>query len=107
MVTSLKRSLRQLQKEMRYLEEKLLVIVKQAHQDLLTCLRTILGIGPKTAIMLVVLTGGFDGFTSARELRSYAGLTPLTIRRGVVSMEAQELAKWKSKVEKFIVYVQF
>ena len=81
-VRSLKRSLRQLQKEIRTLGDKLLVLVKQTHQDLFTRLRTISGIGPKTAIMLVVLTGGFDRFDSAGELCSYAGLTPVIRQSG-------------------------
>ena len=44
-------------KEIKNLEHKLLLLVKQVHQDLLTRLETIPGIGRKTAIMLVVLTG--------------------------------------------------
>jgi transposase len=35
------------------------------------------GIGDKTAVMLVVLTDGFDRFTNASELCSYSGLTPV------------------------------
>ena len=81
-LTSLKRSLRQLQREIKLLEDKLLVLVKEVHQDLLTRLKTIPGIGPKTAITLVVLTGGFDRFTSAGELCSYAGLTPVIRQSG-------------------------
>jgi transposase len=81
-VRSLKRSLKQLKKEMKSLEDKLLVLVKQSHQDLLTCLETIPGIGRKTAIMLVVLTGGFERFSSASELCSYAGLTPVIRQSG-------------------------
>ncbi len=81
-VRSLKRSLTHLNKEAKILEDKLLVLVKQSHQDLLTRLKTIPGIGPKTAIMLVVLTGGFDRFTSAAELCSYAGLTPVIRQSG-------------------------
>jgi transposase len=81
-VTSLKRSLRQLQKEIKDLEDKLLVLVKQTHQDLLTRLKTIPCIGPKTAIMLVVLTGGFGRFTSANELCIYAGLTSVIRQSG-------------------------
>ena len=81
-VRSLKRSLKQLKKEIKILEDKLLVLVKQEHQDLLTRLKTIPCIGPKTAIMLVVLTGGFDRFTSAAELCSYAGLTPIIRQSG-------------------------
>jgi len=81
-VRSLKRSLKQLQKEIKSLEDTLLIFVKQTHQDLLTRLKSIPGIGPKTAIMLVVLTGGFDRFSSASELCSYAGLTPVIRQSG-------------------------
>ena len=81
-VSSLNRSLKQVKKELETLESKLLTLVKQVHQDLLTRLKTISGIGPKTAIMLVVLTGGFDRFTSASELCSYAGLTPVIRQSG-------------------------
>ena len=81
-VSSLKRSLKQLQKEIKSLEDTLLIFVKQTHQDLLTRLKSIPGIGPKTAIMLVVLTGGFDRFSSASELCSYAGLTPVIRQSG-------------------------
>jgi len=46
------------------LEYDLLILVKQEHQDVLTRLKTIPGIGNKTAVMLVVLTDGFNRFTS-------------------------------------------
>jgi transposase len=81
-VRSIKRHLKHLEKEIKILEDKLLVLVKETHQDLLTSLETIPGIGRKTAIMLVVLTGGFERFTTAGELCSYAGLTPVIRQSG-------------------------
>ncbi len=81
-VRSLKRNLKQVVKEIKTLEDRLLELVKQVHQNLLTRLKTIPGIGRKTAIMLVVLTGGFERFTSASELCSYAGLTPVIRQSG-------------------------
>ncbi len=81
-VRSLKRSLRSTQKEMETLENKLLKLVRETHQDLLTRLETIPGIGRKTAIMLIVLTDGFKRFSSASELCSYSGLTPLIRQSG-------------------------
>ncbi|WP_031443991.1 IS110 family RNA-guided transposase [Arenibacter algicola] len=81
-IGSLKRSLKQVQKELKTLEEKLLILVKQVHQDVLTRLKTIPGIGDKTAVMLVVLTDGFNRFTSGSELCSYAGLTPIIRQSG-------------------------
>ena len=87
-VRSLKRSLKSTQKEMAILEERLLRLVRQTHQDLLTRLETIPGIGRKTAIMLIVLTDGFNRFASASELCSYSGLTPL-IRQSGSSVNAR------------------
>jgi transposase len=66
-VGSLKRSLKQVQKEIKTFEDKLLVLVKQEHQDVLTRLKTIPGIGNKTAVMLVDLTDGFDRFTNGSQ----------------------------------------
>ena len=81
-IKSLNRSLKQLEKEIKTLEDTLMELVNQSHQDLLSRLKSIPGIGPKTALMLVVLTGGFDRFTSASELCSYAGLTPVIRQSG-------------------------
>lgn len=81
-VRSLKRSLKQIQKEIKMLEDKLLILVKEVHQDVLTRLKSIPGIGNKTALMLVVLTDGFERFTSGSELCSYAGLTPVIRNSG-------------------------
>lgn len=81
-VSSLKRSLKHLLKEIKALEDKLLFLVKETHQDLFTRIRTIPGIGRKTGIMLIVLTGGFERFSSASELCSYAGLTPVVRQSG-------------------------
>ena len=81
-VRSLKRLLKQLENEAKALEDRLLMLVKQEHQDVLTRLQTIPGIGPKTAIMLVVLTGGFERFNSAGQLCSYAGLTAVIRQSG-------------------------
>ncbi|WP_218598762.1 IS110 family transposase [Polaribacter sp. NJDZ03] len=81
-VSSFKRILKELQKDMKTIEDKLLFLVKEFHQKLLTDLKSIPGIGPKTSLMLVVLTDGFDRFTSGSELCSYAGLTPVIRQSG-------------------------
>ena len=81
-VRSLNRSLKHLDKEITNLESKLLILVKEAHKDLFTRIKTIPGIGRKTSIMLIVLTGGFERFSSASELCSYAGLTPVIRQSG-------------------------
>jgi len=81
-IRSLNRSLRNTQKEIKLLEDKLLSVVKSEHQDLLTRIETIPGLGKKTSIMLLVLTDGFERFSSSGELCSYAGLTPTIKQSG-------------------------
>ena len=80
--------LKQLEKEKEAMEKRLFFLVKKEHQDLLTRLETIPGIGKKTALMLVVLTDGFERFTSGSELCSYSGLTPI-IRQSGSSVRAR------------------
>jgi transposase len=40
------------------------------------------GIGPKTALFLIVITDGFSKFETASQLCSYAGITPTTKESG-------------------------
>ena len=81
-LSSLKRSLKRLEKEMVFLEKTLLDNVKKEYQESLTLLKSIPGIGNKTALMLLVFTDGFQRFESAKELCSYAGLTPIIRQSG-------------------------
>jgi len=79
---SLKRQLKNLQKEMKNLEEALLKNVKSEYQESLSLLKSIPGIGDKTASMLLVFTDGFNRFESSKELCSYAGITPIIRQSG-------------------------
>lgn len=79
---SLKRALKAIEKEMLLLEESLLKIINIRHQDLVSRLETIPGIGRKTSTMLIVLTDGFERFNTASELCSYSGLTPIIRQSG-------------------------
>lgn len=81
-LSSLKRSLKHLEKEIVFLEKTLLDNVKKEYQESLTLLKSIPGIGNKTALMLLVFTDGFQRFESAKELCSYAGLTPIIRQSG-------------------------
>jgi transposase len=87
-VKSINRSLKSNKKEVTLLEKKLLEIVKKLHQDLLTRLESIPGLGRKTSLMLIVLTDGFNRFETASALCSYSGLTP-TIRQSGSSIKGR------------------
>lgn len=73
---SLKRVLKVLKVEITLLEQQLLELVKQEHSTQLKLLKSIPGIGIKTALFLIVVTDGFSKFETASQLCSYAGITP-------------------------------
>ena len=85
---SLKQSKRALEKQIKELEDRLTEIVKSEHQELLTRLESIPGMGRKTSMMLIVLTDGFKRFETAQQLCSYSGLTP-TIRQSGSSVRGR------------------
>ena len=79
---SINRQLKSLKKEIEVLENQLLKNVKSEYAESLTLLKTIPGIGDKTALMLLVFTDGFNRFESYKELCSYAGITPIIRQSG-------------------------
>ena len=85
---SLKRDLKHLNKEVIGIEERLLELVKQEQQHQLTLLKSIPGMGVKTALFLIVVTDGFSKFETAKQLCSYVGITP-TIRESGSSVRGR------------------
>lgn len=85
---SLRRNKKQLDKEIKSIEEKLLSLVKEDQQHQLTLLTSIPGIGQKTALFLIVVTDGFSKFENAAQLCSYVGITP-TIRESGSSVRGR------------------
>lgn len=85
---SLNRTLKSVQREISVLEEKLNKLVKEEDQKQLTLLKSIPGMGQKTAVLLIVLTEGFSNFENARQLCCHAGITP-TIRQSGTSVRGR------------------
>ena len=85
---SLKRNKQHLDKEISNIEARLLELVKQDQQHQLTLLKSIPGMGVKTALFLIVVTDGFKRFENAKQLCSYVGITP-TIRQSGSSVKGR------------------
>ncbi len=76
---SLNRSLKSIKKEIGLLEDRLNSLVKDYQQKQLTLLKSIPIIGNKTAIMLIVMTDGFNRLENSKQLCIYEIISP-TIR---------------------------
>jgi len=85
---SLNRMLKSIKREVQVLEKRLLELVKEEQQDQLTLLKSIPGMGVKTAMMLIVMTDGFERFENSKQLCSYIGITP-TIRQSGSSVRGR------------------
>lgn len=85
---SLGRSLKNLDRELSQLQERLLSLVKKTQQRQLTNLKSIPGLGDRTAALLIILTEGFTKFENSGQLCNYAGITP-TIRRSGSSVRGK------------------
>lgn len=81
-ITSLKRQIRQVNSEIKLLEQELEVRIKKHEQELLSNLLSIPGIGKKTAILLIVCTNGFRTFENAKQLSAFFGLSPVVTISG-------------------------
>jgi transposase len=81
-ITSLKRQLRHIKKEIQLLEQEMEERIKANEPALLTNLLSIPGIGKKTAILLIVCTNGFYSFENARQLSAFFGLSPVEYTSG-------------------------
>jgi len=76
MIRSLKRQLKQIQKEIKLLETEMESLIKANEPQLLTRITSIVGIGKKTAMLLIITTNSFKDFESCKQIASYLGLAP-------------------------------
>lgn len=57
-------------------------VAKKAFGRLYTSLQTIPSIGPRTALELIIVTGGFTRFDDVKALSAYVGVSPTTFSSG-------------------------
>lgn len=79
---SLHKSLDHLDEQIQTLEKQLDQLATSEYPRLYANLRSIPGVGTKTALCLLVLTRGFSRFDSAKQLVSFVGLAPRIFESG-------------------------
>jgi transposase len=78
----MKRKLKNLNQQIKGCEKHLEVVVKKYFADLYSRLMTIPSIGPKTALELIIITGGFSRFEEIKSLSAYVGISPTNYDSG-------------------------
>lgn len=85
----------------REIEEK----SKKHYASLLTGLESIPGLGRKTAIALIVASGGLSGFSNYRKLSSYMGLSPRIFESGTSVKGKARICKMGMARMRRILYI--
>lgn len=79
---SLKKQIAGIEKQIEIIEKEMVSVVEKHHQEQFKQLKSIPGIGTKTAMALIVLSGGFTKFSNAKQLSSYVGISPRIFESG-------------------------
>lgn len=85
---SIKQSVKSLNRQIERLEESMEQKIEEHEPELYHRLKTIPGIGVKTAVFLIVITNGFKQFESSKQVSSYLGLSP-SVRTSGSSVRGQ------------------
>lgn len=79
---SAQKILEALEAEIAGLEQQMEQLARKHYQDQMEAVLSVPGIGPKTALVLTVVTQGFSRFESAKQLASYVGICPRVFQSG-------------------------
>lgn len=72
----------QVEGRIQVLEQELQLLIEQSYPDLYANICTIPGIGPKSALLLLMACRGFQDFVNAKQVIAYLGTSPRTYQSG-------------------------
>ena len=75
------------------LEREVIKLVKKNHSLLLSNIKSIKGIGQRTATLLIISTDGFKNFDCSKQLASYYGLAPTETNSGTSIKGSRKISK--------------
>jgi transposase len=78
----LMRSIKTLKRQITEVENKINAVIINYHGELMKMLLSIPGMGKKTAAKLIVISNGFEKFSSPKQLAAYIGISPRIYESG-------------------------
>lgn len=87
------------------LERKITELIKKNHSVLLTNLKSIVGIGERTATLLIITTNGFKDFDAAKQLSSYFGLASTERSSGTSINGSRKISKMGNPLVRKKIYM--
>ncbi len=103
--SSLKSVIKMLEKKKEKLLQELFEQAKLHYKQTFERLQTIPGIGPKTAVLLTLITNNFQKFEHSRQLIAYVGLSPRIYQSGTSIRGKGHICKMGSSVVRKQLYM--
>ncbi len=97
--------LRSVKNKISKLEARMEDITLKHYQDTFKALKSIPGIGNKTAIMLIALTNNFTRFNSSKKLSAYVGLAPRIYESGTSIKGKGHITKMGNRHMRKLLYM--
>lgn len=98
----LDQQLNHLQQSLIQLEKHLQDLLDQHYHDLNDRLQSIPGIGPTSALLLIVVSQGFQAFEHAKQLIAYVGLAPRLYQSGKTQLKAHISKQGTARLRKVL-----
>ena len=87
------------------MELEMEAITKKHHSEMFAQLKSIPGIGKRTAMLLIVITDGFTRFETSKQLVGYIGLCPRIYDSGTSVRSKQKICKMGMSRMRSLLYV--
>ena len=83
----------------------MLKLIKTNHGEMYSRLHSIPGLGKRSTMLLIVLSGGFSKFNSSKQLSSYIGLSPRIFESGSSVKGRARITKMGMSKIRAVLYV--
>lgn len=80
-------------------------LIKKYHQEMYSQLKSIPGLGDRTTLLLIVITGGFSKFKNHKQLASYIGISPRIFESGTSVKGRSRICKMGMSRIRAMLYV--
>lgn len=97
--------LQSIEQEIDQIEKRMELIIKQHYKEMFCQLKSIPGMGARTSLLLIVISGGFSKFESHKQLASYVGISPRIFESGTSVKGRSKICKMGMSKIRAMLYV--
>lgn len=94
-----------IEQEIKEIESRMEAIIRIHHQEMFDQLTSIPGLGKKTSLFLIVISGGFEKFDNHKQLASYIGIAPRIFESGTSVKGRSKICKMGMSKIRAMLYV--